>query len=106
MITVQYQNYSPQFQGFKKVKGTHAQIKKISENLKDKYPDSFVLVDRKNKKENVCYIITKKHQDKFLDVLKKNNMIDIKENLEKYMNEKAKEISFEKIQKLIKKDKI
>lgn len=90
------------FQGFAKFKAKHHEANHMAKKVKEALPDSFVFWDKKNNQKKTFYILTGKHQDKFISMTGKTDFYDLKENIEKYMNEKAKKISLKKLHKKIK----
>lgn len=96
------QNQQIQFQGFSKFSKKPEQAKQVAAKLKEKYPDSFIFSDKKVKNKKTYFIITGKHQNKFLKLLDKVELFDLKKNIEKYMQQKADKLSRKEIKKLLK----
>lgn len=94
------------FQGFAKFKAKHHEANHMAKKINEALPDSFVFWDKKNNQKKTFYILTGKHQDKFLSMLDDIEIYDLKQNIEKYLNKKAKKISVKKLEKQIKKGEL
>lgn len=105
MISKLQQSNQPSFQGFAKFKGEPSDVNKIAKDVEKKLKNGFVFWDKKIRKEKTYYILTEEHKNTFLDFVGKVDMFDLKENIEKYINEKAKRLSLKQIKQLLKKDK-
>ena len=100
------QNTPQTFTGFYKIKGTAHDLKPLVEPIRDALPDSFVFFKDKSKWKRTLYILTGKHKDKIIDKFGRVDIMDLKENVEKYLAEKAVKLKFEKIKKAIEDDKL
>ncbi len=91
------------FTGFAKFSGNYKHAKTVAQKVKENLPNSFVFSDKKISKDKTYYIITGKHKNKFIKLIRKNNSIflNIKQNIEKYMDEKAKKLKIKKLEKLL-----
>ena len=94
------------FHGFAKFKAEHHKANHIAKKIKKALPDSFVFWNKKNNQKKTFYILTGKHQDKFVSQLDNVDIYDLKQNIEKYLNEKAKKISLKKLEKQIESGKL
>lgn len=94
----------PSFQGFAKFKAEPQRASELAKEIKSKLPEGFVFWDRKGQNDKTYYIITDSHQDKFLDKIGKVELNKLKNNIEKYMGEKAEKLSLKKVESLLKKD--
>lgn len=95
---------SPNFGGFKKIVGTPSQIQKIRQGVPDKY---LTLAVNKKPHKTALYLFSGKHFDKLIKVAKKNcNFFEIRHNVEKFMKETPKKLSFEKASKKLEKGKL
>lgn len=95
---------SPNFEGFKKIVGTQEQIKKIRHGVPDKY---LTLGVKKKSNKAALYLFSGKHFNKLIKVIKKNsNFFEIRHNVEKFMQEEPKKLSFEKAAKKLEKGKL
>ncbi len=94
------------FQGFAKFKGKPQAATRTADKIKENFESPFVFWDKKIKKEKTYYIITGKHKDKFISLMRDIDMFELKENVEKYMKEKAEKISLKELHKQIKNGKL
>lgn len=101
MISKLQQTNQASFQGFAKFKGEPNEVKHLAKRFKNQFPDSFVFSDKKSADEKTYFILTGKHQNKFIDILDKYQFSDLKRNIEEYMGKKAKKMSLDKVEKLI-----
>lgn len=105
MITKINSSYQQNFQGFAKIKGKPHEVREIAGKIKEVLPDSFVFSNKKHHHKKTYFILTGKHQDKFMDLFGQVELFDLKQNIEKHMGIKAKKLSLEDVQKRLKKDK-
>ena len=105
MITKINSSHQPDFQGFAKIKGKPHEVREIAGKIKEALPDSFVFSEKKHHHKKTYFILTGKHQDKFIDLLNRVGLFDLKQNIEKNFGEKARKLSLKDVQKLLKKDK-
>lgn len=101
MISTTGCNSTPTFTGFYKVKGTARELRPLVHPIKEAFPDSFVFFKDKTKWRRTLYILTGKHQDKFVENIGKVDFMDLKEQVEKFLGEKASKIKLKKIKKMI-----
>lgn len=94
------------FQGFAKFKGKPHAATHTAEKIKDTFDSAFVFWDKKIKKEKTYYILTGKHKDKFISLMGDIDMFELKENIERYMKEKAKKFTVKELHKQIKNGKL
>ena len=95
---------SPHFGGFKKIVGTPNQIKQIRHDVPEKY---LTLAVKKKPDKTALYLFSGKHFDKFINAIKKNsNFFEIRHNVEKFMKEKPKKLSFAKASEKLEKGKL
>ncbi len=90
---------APSFTGFYKIKGTAKELKPLVEPINDTLPDSFVFFKDKSKWQRTLYILTGKHQDKFVSKIGQMDFMDLKEKVEKVLAEKAVKLKFKKVKK-------
>ena len=106
IMQIKSQKNNIQFQGFAKFKANHHEAKHLANKVKKALPDSFVFWDKKNNQKRTYFILTGKHQDKFMSLIEETEFYNLKENIEKYMNEKAKKISLKKLYKKLENGKL
>lgn len=95
---------SPNFGGFKKIVGTPNQINRIRDGIPDKY---LTLAVNKKPNKTALYLFSGKHFDKLIKAAKKNcNFFEIRHNVEKFMKEKPKKLSYEKACEKLEKGKL
>ena len=95
---------SPNFGSFKKIVGTPNQIKQIRHDIPDKY---LKLAVKKESNKTALYLFSGKHFNKFIKLTKKNpSFIEIRQNIEKFMKETPKKLSYEKASKKLEKGKL
>ncbi len=96
-------NTTTPFTGFAKIKGTARQLNPIQNAIKETLPESFVFYSDKSKHKRTLYILTGKHQDKFLDCMKTNpDFTDLKEFVEKYLGKTAKKLKRHDVKEALK----
>lgn len=95
-------NTNTPFTGFARIKGTARQLNPIKDAIQEAMPDSFVFYNDKSKYKRKLYILTGKHQDRFLDCLNNNiDFMDLKEFVESYIGETAKKLKRSKVRKAL-----
>ncbi len=97
-------NTKQTFTGFAKLKGNVEKLNPIAESIKEILPDSFIFYADKSKQNRTLYILTGKHQNKFINCIKKtNNFMNLKKNIEKYIGKKAQKLKVNKVKQDIQK---
>ncbi len=102
-LNVNTPSINPSFRGFAKFKCDPSEAKELKQAVKECLPDCYVFWDRKIKNKNTYYILTGKHKNKLLDYYGKIDILELKENIEKIFNEKAKKIKLDKLKNSIRK---
>ncbi len=94
-------NINPNFTGFAKFTASPKNAKDLAAKIKANLPESYVFSDKRPTKKKTYYIITGKHQDKFIDLIRKKDIffLELKQNIEKFMGEKAKKLSTRALKK-------
>ncbi len=92
------------FGSFKKIVGTSWQIDKIRNRVPKRY---LTIAVKKKPDKTSLYLFSGKHFNKLIKVAKKNcNFIEIRQNVEKFMKETPKKLSYEKATKKLEKGKL
>ena len=89
------------FEGFAKFKCKHKEAKALKKAVEEALPDSFVFSDKKPGEKKTYFILTDEHADRFLDFVGKMNFFDLKQNIEKFLNEKARKINIDDLKKAL-----
>lgn len=89
------------FEGFAKFKCKHKEAKALKKAVEEALPDSFVFSDKKPGEKKTYFILTDEHADRFLDFVGKMNFLDLKQNIEKILNEKARKINIDDLKKAL-----
>ena len=95
-------NSNIQFTGFVKIKGNAHNL--VAKSIRETLPESFVFYGDKSKYKRTLYILTGKHQDRFISCMKKKNssFMDLKQNVEKYIGKTAKTLKRKNVEKELK----
>lgn len=81
------------FSGYYKIESTPKQIKRIKEFVPYRNGNILCLNHKKYGKKESIQILTGKHLDKFLDLIRKVYIRDLRDKLPKYLDTKPKKIS-------------
>lgn len=97
-------NSNIQFTGFVKIKGSAHKLNPVANSIRETLPESFVFYGDKSKYKRTLYILTGKHQDRFVSCMKKknNSFMDLKQNVEKYIGKTAKTLKRKNVEKKLK----
>lgn len=95
--------FNTSFTGFAKFSSDNKHAKNVAQKVKENLPNSFIFSDKKISKNKTYYILTGKHKNKFIKLMRKKNSIflNIKQDIEKYMEEKAIKLNIKKLEKLL-----
>lgn len=95
MITVNNRHQQTSFQAYIKVKDSQTGFNHMKHFLDKKLGFDYCLLNQKKTKNKVsASLLTKKDYDKFLDLLKLNHpILELKENLTKYLGKKPKKMT-------------
>ena len=89
------------FEGFAKFKCKHKEAKALKKAVEEALPDSFVFSDKKPGNKKTYFILTDEHADRFVDFIGSINFFDLKQNIEKFLNEKARKINIDDLKKAL-----
>ena len=92
---------SPAFGKFIKIKGNYEQLNNFRENLRDISSDYVDIAQKRHGKKSELYILSVKHFDKFIDLMKNVHLRKLRRNLEKYLAQKPGKMNIEKAEKLL-----
>ncbi len=97
-------NSNIQFTGFVKIKGSAHKLNPVAKYIRETLPESFVFYGDKSKYKRTLYILTGKHQNRFVSCMKKknNSFMDLKQNVEKYIGKTAKTLKRKNVEKKLK----
>ncbi len=95
----QENHISPNFQKFLKTKGSIHKLENLKDSLRETLPDSISFIKKQDKHTGVLFILTGKHSNKFLDLIPNTHFRELRTKPEKYLKEKAKQITDSKLLK-------
>lgn len=91
---------TPSFGKFIKIKGSNHKLDSLRQKIIQKKPKYFTIMPQKGKKESVLYLLSGKHYDKFIEIIRKNyDFLNVRLNFEKFMKTKPTNIKIEKAEK-------
>ena len=95
----------PAFGNFYAVKGSKHEINNVRKIIRNKTNKYFILKINKTNKKSVLYLLSGKHEKTFFELAKQHIFVELKHNLEKFMQEKPKQFKIKDIiKKFTKKD--
>lgn len=105
-ININTPSTKPSFSGFAKFKCDLKEASELKKSVKECLPNCYIFWDKKISDKKTYYILTDKHKNKLLNYFGKMDFMDLKENIEKVFNEKAKKIKLNDLKKSLEKGKL